>query len=172
MAFTWKSVEREKTPARFDQFNEIVQNSETLMTNLGISAYQWEVMPVSAGEHITYNQLQELRDALDYVDNWNTCYAQNAADNVSDDTGDYPADNATLNTTADDPHYNGDDVGLNSGHLNNDHITDYGLPHYVGRDNSPQDSSVNGTWHGTDYSTPRNTSVSSDVRLKKEIVYI
>jgi hypothetical protein len=119
MAFTWLPVSQNKTKAKASHANELKSNTDTLMVNLaltGASAFNWTQLPVSARKvEITKMQIEELRGALDYTDDYNLCRAELSSNNdtdqsanqTGDDTSDYITDNAAENT--------GDDVALRSG---------------------------------------------------------
>lgn len=139
MSFTWSPVSLGDIILAVTA-NEVKTNTDTLTTNLGVPTYPgWSELPVSTGEKITKDQVDELQDALDYVDDENYCHTYWAtrynSDCASHDTGidvtkyntvDLSKDTAVLsseNSTVDANQHTGYDSTQNSGVLNNYNIT-------------------------------------------------
>jgi hypothetical protein len=127
MSFSWTSVTQFSTPIAIIHFNEIRTNTNTLCTNLGISAYSWTVLPVAQYSNITYAQINQLRAALDYVHTNNTCVTNNssadATANASQDSAANGSQDSPVNTAADsaanpsqnNPVYSSQDAPQDSG---------------------------------------------------------
>jgi len=76
MAFTWTTIVPGVTEADSTHVNEIMINTNSLADTLGIAHYTWTNLPVSEDQIISAVQGEELRDALDYIDD-NSCTTQN-----------------------------------------------------------------------------------------------
>lgn len=179
MAFSWRPATQNSIIKR-THFNEIQEAADVLAANLGIAAYTWTKFPISPDENITggyppQSQLEELRGALDYIHDNNSCatdYSNNNSSHNNDhDTSVWPDhDSSHLNDhdaavwgDHDSSHLNDHDTSVWPDHDSN-HLNDQNTNH-----NNDVNTSVNGTNNGTVYSTPRKTS---DRRLKTEIVYL
>lgn len=106
MSFSWSTVNQYDKMV-IAPFNEVRTNTNTLCSNLGISAYSWSHLPVAQLTLIEYEDLMELRNALDYVHNNNTCTSNNAAA----DSGYQGTYRATDNASAQSTQHSGDDSG-------------------------------------------------------------
>lgn len=137
-------------------------------------AFSWSSLP-SAGDKIEWKaseQLDELRDNAD----WLADNAANTADNIADDTSDdgtiygtnKSGDNPVNYSLAHSPDYITDNGGYDYGYDNNLHMT-FLNDVDVGEDN-PQYGTVNNSYvTSQDFS---DNAKYSDVRLKKDIIYI
>ena len=114
MSFSWTSVTQQVTPIAIIHFNEIRTNTNTLCTNLGISAYSWTVIPVSQYTNITYAQIAQLRASLDYVHDNNTCVAYNLGADSAANPNQYTA----VNPSQDSPVNNPANASVNSQNIN------------------------------------------------------
>lgn len=158
MAFSWISVSV-GTIAAASHVNEVKTNTDTLAANLGIANYGWTEMPVVSGDFMDVIQIQELQDALDYIDTNNTCSSENISKDTTVDGVDDAAVNATDNTTVD----SGDDVAVDVG----DHVAvDVGENATYDSDqnltiNTDQNTSVLNDQHGT-YDSNQNLTINSD----------
>lgn len=142
MAFSWISVSV-GTIAAASHVNEVKTNTDTLATNLGIANYGWVEMPVVSGDFMEQVQIQELQDALDYIDTNNTCSSENASKDTTVDSGDDVSVDA------------GDDTTVDSGE-NGTYDSDQNLTI-----NTDQNTSVLNDQHGT-YDSNQNTTIYSN----------
>jgi len=105
MAFSWTSVTAGVTIETAAQLNEVKTNTDTIISNLGASAYSWTEMPVASEQLAEQVQVQELQDALDYADSVNVCSSENAGYDGTVDTGDdatvYSTQYATVDASQD-----------------------------------------------------------------------
>lgn len=160
MAFSWISVTG-GTEITSAQWNEVKTNTDTLISNLGIAAYSWSEMPVTQNvSKPDVADTQELRNALNYAHNNNTCSSENATydsgNNGVDDSLIYNLHNTALHSSEDS---NVLDT-VQTQHDNNEHYS------YDSTDYSSED----GGQHLENYDGKNITF--SDVRLKKDIIYI
>ena len=124
MAFTWTTINVNDI-IRADHINEVKTNLDTLFSWEGVT-WSWQYLPVSAGQMITDEVFQELRNATDYADD-NKCLTDNATHDATVNS----TNDSTVNST-----YNGGDDTTNN--------TTENTSYYTG-DNSPHDTTVNGT---------------------------
>jgi len=158
MAFSWISVSA-GTIAAASHVNEVKTNTDTLAANLGIANYGWTEMPVVSGDFMDANQIQELQDALDYIDTNNTCSSENVAKDTTVDGVDDATVDATDNTAVD----SGDDVAVDAGE---NVVVDAGENGTYDSDqnltvNSDQNTSVLNDQHGT-YDSNQNLTINTD----------
>lgn len=81
MAFVWANpaiVTPGVTEAQAATMNEVKTNTDLLADYLLIAHYTWVELPVAADEEIELIHLNELQDALDYINTNNTCTAEKA----------------------------------------------------------------------------------------------
>jgi hypothetical protein len=81
MAFVWAQpavVTPGVTEAQAATMNELKTNTDTLADNLLIAHYAWAELPVAVDEEIQLVHLNELHNALDYIDNNNLCTLERA----------------------------------------------------------------------------------------------
>jgi hypothetical protein len=79
MAFIWANpatVTPGVTEAQAATMNEVQTNTDLLADYLTIAHYAWAELPVAVDEEITLIHLNELQDALDYIDDNNICTSQ------------------------------------------------------------------------------------------------
>jgi len=113
MAFSWTTV-NDGTVISGAQWNEVKTNADTVISNLGIAAYSWSELPVTQGvSKFEPAEVSDLRAALDYAHDNNTCSAENASHNTTVDATDDTSVNAVDDTTVQSVNYVGDDVGDN-----------------------------------------------------------
>lgn len=160
MAFSWISVIG-GTEITSDQWNEVKTNTDILISNLGVAAYSWSEMPVTQNvSKPDVADTQELRNALDYTHNNNTCSAENAIY----DSGNNGVENSAVNNPHHTALHSGDDSNVldtvQTQYDNNEHYL-YDSTDYYSEDANQKTSR---------YDTRNNTV--SDVRLKKDIIYI
>jgi hypothetical protein len=105
MAFVWTPITAGSTKMVPVHVNEIADAADSLANDLGIPTYPWVELDVSTNDFITKAQIEELRDALDYIDATNVCTADNTTFNTTAQTTKYSTrygtNNATVRTTAD-----------------------------------------------------------------------
>ena len=167
MAFSWIPVSAGVTIETAAQLNEVKTNTDTLTTNLGVAAYSWSEMPVQADEFAKQVQIQELQDALDYVDSVNICSSENTTYyNTVDASQDTSIDSARNITVDNDQHATYDATQNNSilsdqnTTVDNDQHNTYLVDHNSGYLND-QNSTVYVDRHGT-YDVDQNTTIYSD----------
>lgn len=108
MSFVWTAI------AVGDKFtsghyNEIQNAADTLAGDLGIAEYGWVIFPVATGTKIfDLDDTTELRDALDYIHDNNTCVSNNANADTTVDNDQH----ATYNGTANSPVNAGQNTGV------------------------------------------------------------
>jgi len=185
MAFSWTTID-DGTIITSAQWDEIKTNVDTLTSNLGIAAYTWSELPVTADVNTPdIPDLQELRNALDYVNDNNTCSSYNAALDSTVNSGRDISVNNSVYSSRDSSENSTVNLSLYSTVYNPHCSTNY----------SSRDSTVDSNKDTTNYSTKytsvlttkyntvysdlhspynsgANASVISDIRLKKDIVYI
>lgn len=108
MAFAWTAIAvGDKFTAA--HYNEIKTNTDHLTTQLSIAAYSWVIFPVTQyTSKFNYNDTDELRDALDYVYDNNTCVSNNANADTTVDNDQH----ATYNGSANSPVNAGQNTGV------------------------------------------------------------
>lgn len=143
MAFSWRAVTQGQTEIIKKDFTNVKGACDIIADKIGISRYTWTVFPISDRDKMRFSQLQELRDALDYLDDNNTCSSENASDNTSDDGDD--------NTTVDSGENATDNADHDSTVDSNEH----------GTDNPGYDSTVDNN-ENTGVDTGQNTTVDTD----------
>ena len=84
MAFTWTPISVNDL-IRTQHINEIKNNLDTLFAWEGVS-WNWQNLPVSSGQVIRDEVIQELREATDYADD-NKCKTENSAFNSGAESG-------------------------------------------------------------------------------------
>lgn len=151
MAFSWTTVTAGVTIATAAQINEVKTNTDLLADGLSIAHYSWVEMPVSPGDFMKAAQIQELQDALDYIDTNNVCSADNAVRYVTDNAGQNSGADSGQNNTVD----------------SNQNITyqatqDTGVynPQYTAVDNDQHNSYLNN--QNTGYLSTQNTQIDND----------
>ena len=65
MGFVWTPITQGVTKIIDDHIDEIQTSINTVYTDYGLAPYGWVELPVNAGDYITHDQFQEIRDALD-----------------------------------------------------------------------------------------------------------
>jgi hypothetical protein len=128
MSFSWTSVSA-GTKIIPTHFNEAKTNTDTLCANLGISNYSWSELPVATAGKIEYDDLVELRNALDYVHDNNVCSSHFTTHNSTNRSG---------------PHYSSYQNNVDTGH-HGTHNSSY---------NNNVDTGFYGTYHGSHRSGP------------------
>ena len=118
MAFAWTSV-NDGSKITAAHWNEVKTNVDTIISNLGISAYSWSELPVSqSDDKVQSADLSELRAALDYAHDNNTCSAENSSEDSSDNALEYTTDDGdhdgTFNTTYDTTVEDADDTSADA----------------------------------------------------------
>jgi hypothetical protein len=111
MAFSWTSITALTTEVMASHMNEVKTNVDHLTTQLGVSAYSWSTLPVSVDGIIYAANVNELQDAIDYVDGLNTCAAYNA----THDNGVLSGDDNSIHTGKDASILSGQDSGIHTG---------------------------------------------------------
>ena len=160
MAFAWTSV-NDGTKVTAAHWNEVKTNVDTIISNLGISAYSWSELPVTQGvSKFEPAEVSDLRAALDYAHDNNTCSAENATYDSSNNPTNYDANDSDDNITLDSVVHTGDDSARDVNYDNSEDSTIYN-PYYYSNENNEH----------TGYYSNKCTSVS-DIRLKKDVVYI
>lgn len=143
-------------------------------------AFTWRA--INRKEKIEFKELNDLRYAADWLNDNAACPTNNGTvDSAPQYTGmdsapQYLVNDATPQYTAEDsvPEFSANDatpqyVGMDSApqYLTNDASPQYvgvdSAPQYTGRDNAPQNNTNNGT---------HDSSVTSDRRQKRDIVYL
>lgn len=104
MAFSWISISAGTTKLDDAHMNEVKTNVDTLTSQLGISAYSWTVLPVSAGGKATAAQITQLQAAIDYVDSENYCATHYSSYNNGVDATQNISRDVTHNASADATH--------------------------------------------------------------------
>lgn len=133
MAFLWTPVSA-GTIATAAQINEVKTNTDTLASNLGIPAYSWSEMPVSAGDKMEAAQMTELQNALSYINTNNVCSADYAihysGNDTNQDTNIDGTRNVTINSGVETGYNNNYDPGydndLHTGYNVSVQTTNYG----------------------------------------------
>jgi hypothetical protein len=87
MAFSWTTV-NDGTIISGAQWNEVQTNADTLISNLGLAPYGWSELPVTQGvSKFEPAEVTDLRAALDYAHDNNTCSAENETHDSSINSG-------------------------------------------------------------------------------------
>ena len=147
MAFTWTGITAGVTEIADAHQDEIRANIDVVLAALDTPAapiaWAWDGALSGVGEDILGADVQELRDAADYLDDQNYCRAEctgnNSVDDISHNTGVLTGNNTSHLT------------GENITYLNADDGTWYSS-HDVGYDGA-LNSSILGTQYGTRYGT-------------------
>jgi hypothetical protein len=126
MSFSWITV-NVGTEIKATHLNEVKTNTDVLADNLGIAHYSWSELPVNIGDDIEQVQIQEIQEALDYIDTNNIC----------------STDNTNNNTTVDSSKDNSAFADHDSS-VDNSNLTGY---------QSNQDNTINGTKNNTVHSS-------------------
>lgn len=105
-----------------DIIDQIQTNVNTVYSDLELSEYSWLELPVDAGDEIDDADFQEIRDAIDYADDQNSCRNHDASYNAADNATAKSGDDATAYTGVDNPHnstvYGSQDNGYDSSYNN------------------------------------------------------
>lgn len=117
--------------------NQMKTNIDVVYVDLELDLYAWSEMPVSIGSFLDDADFQELRDAIDFAKDQNTCRNHDADYDLADNATAKVGVDTTAYTGADSPHratvYSNQDSGYDSTY-------NYGV-------DSSYDSSVNGTYN-------------------------
>jgi len=150
MAFSWTTV-NDGTVITAAQWNEVKTNADTVISNLGIAPYGWSELPVTQEvDKFEPAEVTDLRDALDYAHDNNTC----SAENVAFDSGVELGDDVSVDA--------GDDITVLIGHKSGNDASDNSAA-LVGDDGtirSSYDASINSTRYVT-YKSDYNSTVKS-----------
>jgi len=108
MAFVWTAISiGDKFTAA--HYNQIQTNTDQLASDLGIAEYAWTIFPVTAETKIfDLDDTEELRDALDYIFDNNTCVSNNANADTAVDNDQH----ATYNGSANSPVNSSQNTGV------------------------------------------------------------
>lgn len=183
MAFSWTTVTAGVTIEIPTHLNEVKTNTDTIISNLGATAYTWTEMPVVSDDFAKQVQVQECQDALDYADSVNICSAENTSYDGTVDSGDdvtvyatqYSAVDASQDTavdgarnlTVDNDQHATYDATQNNSILSDQNTTvdsDQHNTYFANRDSSylnDQNSTVYVDRHGT-YDVDQNTTIYVD----------
>jgi len=114
MSFAWTAI---GVGDKFTSghYNEVQNAVDSLTTDLGIAAYGWVIFPVATGTKIfDMDDTQELRDALDYVYDNNTCVSNNADKDTTVDNDQHLGYYTDKDTTVDNDQHLTYNSGTNS----------------------------------------------------------
>jgi len=132
MGFSWTTITQYVTELAAAHQNEIKANVDIVYSDLDLSQYDWEYLPVSVDEENLHEHFKEMRDAVDYADDMNYCR--------SHDTG-----------------YNADDQAVHRATVYSSQKTGYDATHDVGVDGT-YDSGVH-SGEKSDYQASYNSGV-------------
>ena len=142
MGWNWSDNIEEGKAIKKDHFQETKEAINDIANDLEVSEFSWEELPINKGDFIKPDHTQELRDATDYIDDWNYCHGENTSREItyydSEEDNYDGTDRGTYNWSRDSFEDSGEDSGVNG--------TDRGTYNYS-RDvdeNSDEDSWRNG----------------------------
>jgi len=93
MGFNWTNIDS-NIIITSDQYIEMKDACDTTATEIGISKYSWTSNSnIFRGNLITANSFNEMRDAVDYLDNNNYCGSHNNDRNTGHYNGEYATHN-------------------------------------------------------------------------------
>lgn len=85
MGFSWTPITQYITEIAAAHQNEIKENIDIVYSDLDLSQYGWEYLPVNVDDEMLHEHFQEMRDAIDYADDMNYCRSHDTGYNADDD---------------------------------------------------------------------------------------
>jgi hypothetical protein len=150
MAFAWTAVAVD-TIFTAAHYNQVKTNTDTLCGELGIANYTWTLFPVSAGsDRFDYNDTKQLRDAIDYVFDNNSCSSDNLTNWTTVDPIQCVVFDANVDDAVDNDQHNTYNADKDTT-VDNDQHTTY---------NADKDTTVDNDQHNT-YNSGTNSPVNS-----------
>jgi hypothetical protein len=114
--------------------------SNILVNDFGRPDYNWNKVPVSGDDIIKFEVLEELRGAVDYLDDENRCHTHNATERITHRTG----HDSTFNTNV--------ETGNNANNWSsyrNDHDSGDQTNNYTFHRNAPHNASFMSGYYDT-----------------------
>lgn len=139
MPFEWTPLNIGTTIS--EQINEIKNNLDNICNDIGISPFSWLTLPSEKGEKITFLNISEIRNAVDFIDD-NKCPSNNLTE--------YASDNVDYDNSALASQYTSVDNSLNVSMLSSEDITEF----------SANNSAINTSQDGTIYTNQNFTNNS------------
>lgn len=108
MGFSWTSITQYVTEVAAAHQNEIKANVDIVYSDLALSQYDWQYLPVNVDEEFLHEDFKEMRDAIDYADDMNYCRSHDTGYN----TDDQAVHRATVHSGQKTGHDSTHDVGV------------------------------------------------------------
>lgn len=149
MGFDWTAITQNVTIILAAHQNEIRTNINTVYDDLELDHYAWVYLPVDIGEEIDDADFQEMRDAIDFADEQNTCRNHDVAYDLDDNAIAETGDDGIVHTGA-DSNYNPGYDGTNNPGVDTDYDSSVDGTNRVGVDTGHDSTVYSGEDSGVD----------------------